>query len=109
MSLDEAATDADWKVEERPEEMVMQAIAPQPCALSSWNAASNAPGEGAAVVGRSSELLTIAQNSSPVRVRRYCGSLSPRRTSRGTEMTSARANTDWGKSLELSVTTPILN
>src|SRR5580704_14458796 len=84
--------------------MVRQRTASAPSSAACWKAAWNAPGEGAAVWGRSPLPRQRSQNSVGVSWRRSSSSWSPKRMDSGTTMTLCSL-TSWSvRSQALSVT-----
>ena len=86
------------------EEMVRQSTASAPSSAACWKAAWKAPGEGAAVWGRSPLPRQRSQNSAGVSWRRSSSSSVPKRMVSGTTMTLCSL-TSWSvRSQALSVT-----
>src|SRR5580698_3169554 len=84
--------------------MVRQRTASAPSSAACWKAAWNAPGEGAAVEGRSPLPRQRSQNSAGLSWRRSSSSWSPKRMDSGTTMTLCSL-TSWSvRSQALSVT-----
>src|SRR5437660_560233 len=95
---------AAWPVAESLEDRLMQTMPSAPRSVARRNAVSKAPGEGAAVSGRTGEEWQRAQNSLGERSRRSTSSSPPKRMVYGTTSMSSSVTRSFGRSQLLSVT-----